>query len=623
MKTYTCLLLLALLFGLSVRAKVCPQTPDGQHYSLYYTSPVHTSSGHSCYKECLECGTIVHEFYRPLPGCCLCFGNHSLSLHISPIHTSSGHENYHICHSCGTRETLRYSFIDPCCLCGNHTLTDLGSQSSGHGYQGHLQERHCVDCRAVEVRNIQSFQRQLHSGEPTNSGEFLQWLMNRGIPATSFSGRYVAHYGTYAAYGLIVYGTPEQVPGNEFRAGQYRYLGYTYLEELFTNMQFPNDAESGIHPEAWIFLPVPGALESWERLEGTVQKPYMLHTLLVGHGATSLTAGKIGMANARIQAAACWSGMGSIRTNKPGGYYATFLVPSMGMGTLEATMLADPLTVLFHDGTLQETAVLSLMGSVNKPAREIRFMSVIFEGEVANSVNTLSGTNTVSRQQTVAMSRPGRFPEERLFYGTVEVFSIFGDRLIRELYCRILLSEVQGSGEEIPPSILPPPIVEEPAILSVKIVGSVNHWVGRTGNNENPLSDMPHRFLSLERIRVNVSVSAGTDRVVLRFCPELEAMQYTNRKGHLYDYALDFFGYYVLFPADSTLYVTGEGNAVLTWEYYLPICPPTMTWNNTRMRMPYTLTVIAYGNGKSVSHIIRDIDITGNLYDLLYPQPVP
>lgn len=46
--------------------------------------------------------------------------------------------------------------------------------------------------------------------------------------------------------GKVVYGTPENVigaePAQEFRDGQWRYLGYTYTGDPFSNMDFPPDA---------------------------------------------------------------------------------------------------------------------------------------------------------------------------------------------------------------------------------------------------------------------------------------------------------------------------------------------------------------------------------------------
>jgi hypothetical protein len=107
-------------------------------------------------------------------------------------------------------------------------------------------------------------------------------------------------------------------------------------------------------------------------------------------------------------------------------------------------------------------------------------------------------------------------------------------------------------------------------------------------------------------------------RITIRFSPELEAMRYTDKYGHTYDYNRDFFGYEVNFPKDSTFNVTENQ---VYWEYYLPLAPSTKDWDDNRLRPPYSMTVTAYKGEKSVSVTIDDIEITGNIYDLTYIQP--
>ncbi|MFO7637373.1 MAG: hypothetical protein R6W96_08690 [Clostridia bacterium] len=526
-----------------------------------------------------------------------------------------------------------YVTMEGCCGCHGHVYGSW-SLPGTHTPQGHWQERSCSICLETQQRVIKDFNCPLCSDDPANFEEFILWLMHKGIPPLSYNGNYTACYETYVSHQLIVYGNPQQVPGNEFKEGEYRYHGYTYLEELFTNMLFPNDVESGIIPEEWVFIAVPGALSSWEGLEPTVQRAYMLDTLLWGHGATTLTAGGIGMENAKVQSAACWSGAGSIYTNKPGGFYATFIVPSMGMGTLNAQIQAIPQEVFFYPGEGQLETSLVLSASINKPSNEIKSISVLFEGESKNPANTLSKASSITREKTVVLPRPEHFPGEMVFRGFVEVESIFGDKLMKEVNCVVILREIldAGNGDNpgdssppIPPNVPPPPGNDEDGIgiLSVSITGSVNHWRGQPlpGGSQRP--DMPHRFLSLEKVSVDIRVSPTVRQIVIRFSPQLEAMQYTNSLGQTYDYALDFFGAYVFFPENSTLTVSGTGEYLdLNWTYFLPLCNETMDWSNQRIKPPYTMTVTAYGEESSVSHVIGDIDITGNIYDILHPQPI-
>ncbi|MCL5273054.1 MAG: hypothetical protein M1486_07140, partial [Gammaproteobacteria bacterium] len=57
--------------------------------------------------------------------------------------------------------------------------------------------------------------------------------------------------------GYVVYGTYADVPGNEEKQGQYRYLGYDLNRNPFSNKDFPNDADSGraAYQKSWIQYP--------------------------------------------------------------------------------------------------------------------------------------------------------------------------------------------------------------------------------------------------------------------------------------------------------------------------------------------------------------------------------
>ncbi|QUH21993.1 Athe_2463 domain-containing protein [Alkaliphilus sp. B6464] len=60
-----------------------------------------------------------------------------------------------------------------------------------------------------------------------------------------------------AGRGLVAYGVPEDVPGNELKNDKYRYLGYSINGDKYTNPDFPPDAVSGTHAKdkKWIKHP--------------------------------------------------------------------------------------------------------------------------------------------------------------------------------------------------------------------------------------------------------------------------------------------------------------------------------------------------------------------------------
>ncbi len=156
------------------------------------------------------------------------------------------------------------------------------------------------------------------------------------------------------------------------------------------------------------------------------------------------------------------------------------------------------------------------------------------------------------------------------------------------------------------------------AITDVSINGYWNHWRGQLDILDKRMTNEPHRFLSLECIKIDVTTMGEPERVVIRFSPELEAMSYTDPAGHSYDYDRDFFGYKVLFPHDSTFHLTGNS---VSWEYHLPPAPSSKSWDNTRLRPRYRMTVTAHKDDAIVTYEVDDIDITGNIYDLTHIQP--
>ena len=159
-------------------------------------------------------------------------------------------------------------------------------------------------------------------------------------------------------------------------------------------------------------------------------------------------------------------------------------------------------------------------------------------------------------------------------------------------------------------------------INSVSISGYWNHWRGQIDIFDKYLANEPHRFLSLEKVKVDVNVSGYADKVIVRFSPALEAMQFTDKYSNIYDYK-DKVGYYVSFPSDSTTILNSSiKDHDVQWGYILPLAPSSKSWNDVRLRQSYTMTVTAYKGTSSVSYTVNDIDITGNIYDLIYMQPV-
>jgi hypothetical protein len=163
--------------------------------------------------------------------------------------------------------------------------------------------------------------------------------------------------------------------------------------------------------------------------------------------------------------------------------------------------------------------------------------------------------------------------------------------------------------------------VESLKITDVTISGYWNHWRGQVDIFGKQMSIEPHRFLSLEKVRIDVHTIGFADRIDIGFSPALESMQFTDQNGNQYDYFHDYGLQYVYFPASFNLDGGLQDNH-LHWEYTLPLAPSTVGWDDTRKTPHYYMTVTARKGEYSDTYTVSDIDITGNIYDLTYIQPV-
>ncbi len=145
---------------------------------------------------------------------------------------------------------------------------------------------------------------------------------------------------------------------------------------------------------------------------------------------------------------------------------------------------------------------------------------------------------------------------------------------------------------------------------SINLEGSWNQW----GND--------FRFMGYEKIRItieNISNIENVNRVEIRLSPELESMTYRNAEGNRYDYHEEF-GYTVDFP----LLAEQIGDR---WsaEYILPVAPSTISWANEELSDPYQVEVMVFyddADGGYEETLTQELNITGNINDLLYIRPI-
>lgn len=170
-------------------------------------------------------------------------------------------------------------------------------------------------------------------------------------------------------------------------------------------------------------------------------------------------------------------------------------------------------------------------------------------------------------------------------------------------------------------------------IKDITITGRWNHfrgWTDKFGVYKDVMKDItytdvkgalrcPYRFLSYEKIDINIELEGYADRIIINMPDGLDRMVYTDKIGYTYRYSDDI-GYMVSFPYEILVNPETQDPKIL-WTYILPLVDSSVSWNNARLKQPYTVRIKAI---KGTYDVIQEmkVDITGNVDDLIFIQPV-
>lgn len=591
----------------------------GEHYFEYYTDYFHSSLGHLYTVTCSFCD-YSSSSYISLDNCCKCKGNHSFSAwsQVSSSHGPKGHLQSRKCIYCDLIEE-RYVEYRPCCVCHGHDMQQTANIGPHTDY-GHLFTYRCIACGYEQEKYEELFGCPLCSNTPTNQEEFLLWAKHLGIPWKSINGNYVISFRMYRDYGYFVYGNPEDINPNPCVEGEYQYLGYTFEEDLFTNISYQNTQMGSNNANNWDYAYITGALESWEKMEAIIQKPYMLNTPLIGHGAIDFRAIDIGMDKTRVQSGATWASNGSIYTYKTNGFYATFKIPPMGNPNIVLNPAFTEEELVFAEGEIYKKAYVDISFSIDKEIREIDYIKLSIQG----GESIVLGPN--ERSAVLSLNIPLQEAHEIKYTlrALIEVKSIFNDVYIKGEYCSVILKnplreDLDGSGsqEEIPEIISDDPedlpyIPEEEnkydiSIGSIILKGAWNRW----GLNE--------RFLGLEEVSLDVNVYGRISKIEILFSQDLKSKVYIDGQGNVYDYAT-LTGSYERCPDDMVYQGLWTKGYSINKTYILPLCDTSLSKKDQRLKEAYKIIVRASNEKNSVERVYY-VDITGNIYDYLHVQP--
>lgn len=93
-------------------------------------------------------------------------------------------------------------------------------------------------------------------------------------------------------------------------------------------------------------------------------------------------------------------------------------------------------------------------------------------------------------------------------------------------------------------------------------------------------------------------------------------MVYKTKSGHVYNHT-EFDFPYVTYPLEMTT----QDHLHYSQEIILPLADWTLNYEDVRLRPSYWITVTASRGSITRSMTISDIDLTGNIHDLIFLQP--
>jgi hypothetical protein len=309
---------------------------------------------------------------------------------------------------------------------------------------------------------------------------------------------------------------------------------------------------------------------------------------------------------------------------------------------------------------------LNLSASVDKPTAEVAYIKTLFNYKSGGGVRFFHNTNSIKITHDVPVPENLDLPCIVQYEAVVSSKSIFGDKLEKTVTCEVLIKNAkQPPSSEEPeqpehpmpgPTSEPVPVptttpipeptttpipeptttpIPEPTTTPIPEPTTTPTEPGNEDDEPEFIVTRKYiqgswecwgeadRFLALENIKICITAMGNVDRIVFRLSPELEAMTYTDSDGHTYDYAEDFFGTYIHFPGESTVrdWSSSWGGKLFSWSYNLPLCDETVNWEGGRIRAPYRIEANVCGKNGSVETVSMPLDITGNIYEMIHPQP--
>lgn len=432
----------------------------------------------------------------------------------------------------------------------------------------------------------------------TNQSTFIAWLKNTGRLTHSRYHGYAANYEVYKNYKLLTYGTPQNVSGNRYDSGskQYAMHGFSYDEYTVTNTYFPDDTTGVSDPRKWNNINLgQDATISWMRLT-TREKEHIQNSKLFysGKSFNGMTFKSLSLSqqNCIVLAIPSWTLGFALYTSHYNSNnqirYGTLSGDGIGGIVIQGSVKISPAkaNLTFEINSNQEYIDLTFNNSASITAynglaksSDISRGGIIFNGKSYES----QGAGPWNLSQTIRYSRISTNPSTDFtrtisIKTTIWVVSALGDLVSKEITTSFTIIEKAKSALK----------------GNMSISGAISLFDGKKTMTGYNLPFNKKRFLCLEKITLRIDFEGAPMPNSVTFYP--------------------LGGKTTTAMVIKTSYKTGYAQLI----YPMGIIPSTLTWSNVRVNPAYSCYASSYIGSKRTDYVISGIEITGDIYDLVY-----
>lgn len=442
----------------------------------------------------------------------------------------------------------------------------------------------------------------------TNQASFEAFLNSTGKPVLSRYRGYRASYDTFLKYSMLSYGKPSDVPGNRYDTAtkQYAAHGFSYDEYTVTNTFFPDDSIYTTDPRKWNNLTLgQDAAVSWMRLTSREKehiKKAQIYYMGQSYGTMTYSSLALTEQKCVVIAVPSWklgfalytrhyNSRGELRYGTLHGYGiggiaigGTVKPSSEPSGKVFKILPGSDYIDINFQISFNISSYSGLARSSDIARGGIQFKSSNIESSGAGPWN-MQKTVRYNRASYTASSMTAKSVTEKAVIWAV---SAMGDLVTKEISYTFTL-------EEQPKPVYVPPVIPVDS-GTLKMEGAISLFKNSKTLLGYSLPLNPLRFLCLEKITLRIDFKSAPLPDYVVFYPV----------GGSSSYAV----------VNKTSATTGYSQH----QYTLGVLPSTISWSNVRLSPSLSCHASCYYGGVKEDVYLYGIEITGDVYDLVYLQ---